>query len=137
MSNQLDAYVADFDLHRGTEVQLDANETIHFSIGPVVIDQHAHDMSVKNLDEHVVARDNVVSVPAAVFNQAFQFGAVAQRTDNSRLFAICDIGELPAQSQEAASSFFIDLARVALLGIDVRLGREGLWSSYQRPDPRR
>ena len=53
--------------------------------GGIVIDEHAGDAAVEELDDGVAAGDEVQIVPVVAFDQFLQFFAIADRADDRRL----------------------------------------------------
>ena len=62
-------------------MDLDADETVEFAIGGVVVDDLGHDVTVEDVDEEVAADDEMVLVPVVGADEGFEFvgGAEAWR----------------------------------------------------------
>ncbi len=102
-------------------MQLNTDLAFHLSIRCVVVDENAHHMSVNQLDQNIFARNDANIVPIAVFDEASQLRVLSHRSDGAGLLTIGNHCDLPAQSKKTPSAFLINLARVLLLQIDVRL----------------
>src|ERR1039457_5591521 len=113
--------MAGFDLHGRALVKLDADEAGGVAPGGIVVDQHAGDTAVEQLDDGVAAGDEVKIVPILALDQLLQLLAIAHRADERGFFALADIGELAAHGEKPAPALFVDLAGVLLLAIHVGL----------------
>src|ERR1019366_1394985 len=113
--------MAGFGLHGGGFVYLGAHEGGGVAPGGIVVDQHAGDTAVEQLDDGVAAGDEVEVIPVLAFDQILQLRAIADGADDCGFLALADIAELAAHGEKAAPALFVDLAGVLLLAIHVGL----------------
>src|ERR1035438_3289341 len=96
--------MAGFDLHGRSFVNLDADEAGEFAPGGIVVDQHAGDTAVEQLDDGVAAGDEVEVIPVLAFDQLLQLLAIADGADERGFLALADIAELAAHRSEEHTS---------------------------------
>ena len=113
--------VPEFDLHGRAGVQLQAQQSIPRPALRVVVHQEARHVAVDELHDDVAARDDVNLVPVAVPDERLQHGRVAQRREQLQLAVCGDTHDLTRSREKAAAPLFIDLARVGVGRVDVRL----------------
>src|ERR1039457_1720727 len=108
-------------LHWGAFLDLGAEEGGEGVRAGIVVDQHAGDTAVEQLDDGVAAGDEVEVIPVLAFDQLLQLLAIADGADDCGFLALADIAELAAHGEKAAPALFVDLAGVLLLAIHVGL----------------
>jgi len=79
-------------------VYLDAKFAFRVTGSCVVIDDHAHDVTVEDMDLRAAADDEVILVPVAAADEGGEFFRVADRTDDFGLLAWADAGNLAAEA---------------------------------------
>src|SRR4051794_30274720 len=72
LSQSFEAEIAVFDLHRWADVHLHAEETVVAAAARVVVDHHAHDVAVENVDQAVAARDQVNLIPVVFLDEGLE-----------------------------------------------------------------
>src|SRR6266850_2841723 len=114
--------VAKFHFHGRADVHLKPDQPAQLTVLQVLIDHHAHDGAVQDLDDRAAARDQVNLVPVAGLDERLQLlGRLLQIADHLRATTVRNVGGLAAQREKPAPALLVDLARVLIVGIDVRL----------------
>src|SRR3954453_10712169 len=66
----LESNIPVLNLHRWSQVHLESYETFHFPVGRVIVNHHAHNTAIQDLDQNVAARDDVQIVPVVPFYES-------------------------------------------------------------------
>ncbi len=96
------------------------SEACELAVGCVVVDDLGHDVSVEYVDEQVAANDEVVLVTVVGANEGFEVVGGAEVGDDGGPGGV-DAGDLTAQGEEGAATFFVVLAGVFVGTVDVGL----------------
>ena len=94
---------------------------VHPAVRLVIVHNDTHHVAVQQLDQSVAARNNVEGVPVVVLNEGLELIRGTQRPDTPDFLAVWYIINLPPLRMEAAVAFLVNLPRVVLMAIDIRL----------------